>query len=82
MIRQVLKPRSCDVGSVHVGFSVEDIDALVARIATMGWNPWAGCRRLKPASAPDFALSHVRGPDGMTLEFLQRPKETAWAAAS
>jgi catechol 2,3-dioxygenase-like lactoylglutathione lyase family enzyme len=35
--RQVMKPRSCDVGSVHVAFYVENIDALLERIGVMGW---------------------------------------------
>src|ERR1700741_5360482 len=28
--REIYRPRSCDVGSVHVGFYVENIDALLA----------------------------------------------------
>jgi catechol 2,3-dioxygenase-like lactoylglutathione lyase family enzyme len=41
--RQTYKPRSSDVGSVHMGFYVENIDAL------LGWLP------LNPASAKGFA---------------------------
>jgi catechol 2,3-dioxygenase-like lactoylglutathione lyase family enzyme len=78
--RQVLKPRSCDVGSVHVGFFVEDIDSLVARIATMGWNPLGQVQTIETGERAGLRLVYVRGPDGVTLEFLQRPKEAARAA--
>jgi len=31
--REVIRPRACDVGSVHIGLYVADMDAALARVA-------------------------------------------------
>jgi catechol 2,3-dioxygenase-like lactoylglutathione lyase family enzyme len=31
--RKTMKPRSCDVGSVHIGFYVDDMDVALARVS-------------------------------------------------
>ena len=53
--RQTYKPRSCDVGAVHLGFYVENMDALLARVASAGGSRSAMCRPLSSASAQGFA---------------------------
>jgi hypothetical protein len=53
--RQTYKPRSSDVGSVHTAFYVENIDALLARIASFVGRRSAMFRPLNPASAKGFA---------------------------
>ena len=68
--RQVMKPRSCDVGSVHVAFYVENIDALLARIGAMGWTALSKVQRVETGDRAGLRLVYVRGPDGVTLEFL------------
>jgi catechol 2,3-dioxygenase-like lactoylglutathione lyase family enzyme len=73
--RQVMKPRSCDVGSVHVAFQVEDLDALLARIAAAGWSALSQVLRVESGERAGLRLVYVRGPDGVTLEFLEYPKE-------
>src|SRR5437763_5092509 len=35
--RQQLRPRPCDVGSVHVAFQVDDLDAVLSAFAASGW---------------------------------------------
>ncbi len=35
--RQHLRPRPCDVGSVHIAFVVDDLDAVLSAIASSGW---------------------------------------------
>jgi catechol 2,3-dioxygenase-like lactoylglutathione lyase family enzyme len=73
--RQTYKPRSCDVGSVHVAFYVEDIDALLARIASAGWLPVGKTQTVESGEREGLRLIYVRGPDGVTIEFLQRPED-------
>jgi catechol 2,3-dioxygenase-like lactoylglutathione lyase family enzyme len=77
--RQVLKPRSCDVGSVHVGFHVANIDAWLERLSTMGWNALGKVQTIESGERAGLSLVYVRGPDGMTLEFLQSPTEALMA---
>jgi catechol 2,3-dioxygenase-like lactoylglutathione lyase family enzyme len=73
--RQVIKPRSCDVGSVHVAFQVENIDALLARIDAMGWNALSRVQRVESGERAGLRLVYVRGPDGVTLEFLEQSQD-------
>jgi catechol 2,3-dioxygenase-like lactoylglutathione lyase family enzyme len=75
--RRVLKPRSCDVGSVHVGFHVKNIDALLQQIAALGWRPLGRVQTIVSGERIGLRLAYVRGPDGVTLEFLQRPEALA-----
>ena len=74
--RQVLKPRSCDVGSVHVAFYVANIDALVMRLNSKGWNALSEVQTVASGERAGLRLVYVRGLDGVTLEFLQRPDDT------
>ena len=71
--RQIYKPRSCDVGSVHVGFYVENIDALLARTASIGWVPVSEVQTVPSGDREGLRLVYVRSPDGITVEFLQLP---------
>jgi catechol 2,3-dioxygenase-like lactoylglutathione lyase family enzyme len=73
--RQTYKPRSSDVGSVHVGFYVENIDALLARIASFGWLPVGNVQTVESGERKGLRLIYVRGPDGVTIEFLQLPED-------
>jgi catechol 2,3-dioxygenase-like lactoylglutathione lyase family enzyme len=77
--RKVMKPRSCDVGSVHVAFRVENIDALLERISAVGWNALSGVQKVESGERTGLRLVYVRGPDGVTLEFLEYPKGRAEA---
>ncbi len=73
--RRVFKPRSCDVGSVHVAFYVDNIDALLMRLSGMGWNALGKVQTVEGGDRAGLRLVYVRGPDGVTLEFLQLPKD-------
>jgi hypothetical protein len=67
--RQTYKPRSSDVGSVHMGFYVENIDAL------LGWLPVGNVQAVESGERKGLRLIYVRGPDGVTIEFLQLPED-------
>ena len=73
--RQIFKPRSSDVGSVHLAFYVENIDALLARLASVGWLTVGEVQTVESGERQGLRLIYVRGPDGITLEFLQRPED-------
>jgi catechol 2,3-dioxygenase-like lactoylglutathione lyase family enzyme len=72
--REVIKPRSCDVGSVHVALYVEDMDAALARLAEARWFPVAEPQRVEGGERDGLRLIYVRGPDGVTIELLQLPR--------
>jgi catechol 2,3-dioxygenase-like lactoylglutathione lyase family enzyme len=72
--RTVMRPRSCDCGSVHVGLRVDDLDALLERIAESGWHPIGIPQTVEEGERAGLRLAYVRGPDGVTLEFLQDGK--------
>jgi catechol 2,3-dioxygenase-like lactoylglutathione lyase family enzyme len=73
--RETYRPRSCDVGSVHLGFYVENIDALIARVASAGWLPVGKTQTVESGEREGLRLIYVRGPDGVTIELLQRPED-------
>jgi catechol 2,3-dioxygenase-like lactoylglutathione lyase family enzyme len=75
--RRTYKPRSSDVGSVHLAFYVENIDALVARVASVGWPAVGKIQTVESGERKGLRLIYVRSPDGVTIEFLQRPDDTA-----
>ena len=79
--RKLLRPRSCDVGSVHVGFYVTGVDALLARLAEAGWNALGEIQTVESGERAGLRLVYVRGPDGVTLEFLQRPDDALTSTA-
>ena len=71
--RQILKPRSVDVGSAHLAFTVSDLDEMLGRVEAAGWQ-----RLGVPQSIPDgpregYRVAYVRGPEGHTIEFFGRP---------
>ncbi|MBR0695534.1 VOC family protein [Bradyrhizobium lablabi] len=72
--RQIYKPRPSDVGSVHLAFYVENIDALLARSASIGWLPVGKVQTVESGDLKGLRMIYVRAPDGVTLEFLQLPE--------
>ncbi len=66
---------------MHVAFYVANIDALLTRLSTMGWNALSNVQRVEAGERAGLRLVYVRGPDGVTLEFFQRPDEALAPAA-
>jgi catechol 2,3-dioxygenase-like lactoylglutathione lyase family enzyme len=71
--RKIYKPRSSDVGSVHLAFYVENIEALVARCTCVGWPSVCEIQTVESGERKGVRLVYIRGPDGVTIEFIQRP---------
>ncbi len=65
--RQIYRPRSCDVGSVHLTFAVSNIDEMIARVEAVQWGRLGPIETLPNGTR----AAYVRGPDGHTLEFMQ-----------
>ena len=71
--RQHIRPRPCDVGSVHVAFVVDHLDALLSAITASGWKAAGTPQTLKAGPNAGKRVVYVRDPDGTTIEFMQAP---------
>jgi catechol 2,3-dioxygenase-like lactoylglutathione lyase family enzyme len=69
--RKRVDVRPCDVGSVHVAFSVDNLDAVLSMIAASGWKPAGLPQTLQSGPNAGKRVVYVRDPDGTTIEFMQ-----------
>jgi catechol 2,3-dioxygenase-like lactoylglutathione lyase family enzyme len=68
--------RPCDVGHVHVALTIENLDAILERIAASGWKAAGKPQTLKSGPNAGKRVVYVRDPDGTTIEFMQPPKKS------
>jgi catechol 2,3-dioxygenase-like lactoylglutathione lyase family enzyme len=68
-LRTSLRP--CDVGSVHVAFTVDNLDAVLQKIAASGWKAAGKPQTLTVGPNAGKRVVYVRDPDGTTIEFMQ-----------
>ena len=73
--KQHVDLRPCDVGSVHVALTVDDLDAVLSKIAASGWKAAGKPQTLKTGPNARKRIVYVRDPDGTTIEFMQSPPE-------
>lgn len=66
--------RPCDVGSVHVAFTVDNLDAVLSAIAASGWKTAGKPQTLQSGPNAGKRVIYIRDPDGTTIEFMQVPK--------
>ena len=71
--RKRIALRPCDVGSVHVAFTVDNLDAVLATIAASGWKAAGQPQTLTAGPNAGKRVVYVRDPDGTTIEFMQPP---------
>ena len=71
--RKHVVPRPCDVGSVHVALTVDDLDGVLAVIAASGWKAAGKPQTLQAGPNAGKRVVYVRDPDGTTIEFMQPP---------
>ena len=69
--------RPCDVGSVHVALTVNDLDAVLQRIAASGWKTAGKPQTLQSGPNAGKRVVYVRDPDGTTIEFMQPPDQSS-----
>ena len=67
--------RPCDVGSVHVALTVDNLDAVLNTIAASGWKAAGKPQTLQFGPNAGKRVVYVRDPDGATIEFMQSPRE-------
>lgn len=63
--------RPCDVGSLHVAFTVDNLDAVLSAIAASGWRAVGKPQTLRSGPNTGKRVVYVRDPDGTTIEFMQ-----------
>ena len=71
--RKDLDLRPCDVGHVHVALTVDDLDAVLRKIAESGWKAAGEPQALTSGPNAGKRVVYVRDPDGTTIEFMQMP---------
>jgi catechol 2,3-dioxygenase-like lactoylglutathione lyase family enzyme len=71
--RKRIDVRPCDIGSVHVAFTVENLDAVLNTISTSGWRRTGEPQTLRSGPNAGRRVIYVRDPDGTTIEFMQLP---------
>jgi glyoxylase I family protein len=67
----------CDVGSVHVALTVDNLDAVLNAIAASGWKAAGKPQTLQSGPNAGKRVVYVRDPDGTTIEFMQPPSQTS-----
>ena len=84
--RKCVDLRPCDLGFVHVALLIDDLDAVLERIAASGWNAAGKPQTLTKGPNAGKRVVYVRDPDGTTIEFMQppirssKPRRVDWAA--
>ena len=71
--RKRLDPRPCDVGSVHIALTVDNLDGVLFAIAASGWKAAGAPQTLTVGPNAGKRVIYVRDPDGTTIEFMQPP---------
>jgi catechol 2,3-dioxygenase-like lactoylglutathione lyase family enzyme len=65
--------RPCDLGSVHVALTVDDLDAVLQTIAASSWKAPGTPQTLTVGPNAGKRVVYVRDPDGTTIELMQTP---------
>jgi Lactoylglutathione lyase and related lyases len=68
----VLQP--CDIGHLHVALTIENLDAILERIAASGWKAAGKPQTLTQGPNVGKRVIYVRDPDGTTIELMQAPE--------
>lgn len=71
--RAQFHPRPCDVGSIHVALTVDNLDAVLETIAASGWKAAGTPQTLTTGPNAGKRVIYVRDPDGTTIEPMQLP---------
>jgi catechol 2,3-dioxygenase-like lactoylglutathione lyase family enzyme len=65
--------RPCDVGHIHVALLVDNLEAVLKRIATHGWKTAGKPQTVATGPNAGKRVVYVRDPDGTTIEFMEMP---------
>jgi catechol 2,3-dioxygenase-like lactoylglutathione lyase family enzyme len=72
--RKRIDVRACDVGSVHVAFTVANLDSVLNAIAASGWRTAGKPQTLCSGPNAGKRVIYVRDSDGTIIEFMQPPE--------
>jgi len=61
----------CDVGHVHVALLVNNLEAILQKIASSAWKTAGEPQVLKTGPNAGKRVVYVRDPDGTTIEFME-----------
>ena len=75
--RKHIDLRPCDVGSVHVALTVDNLDAVMERMAASGWRAAGSPQTLTTGPNAGKRVIYVRDPDGTTIELMQLPPKVS-----
>jgi glyoxylase I family protein len=67
--------RPCDLGHAHVALLVDDLEAILERIAAHGWKAAGKPQMLLSGPNAGKRVVYVRDPDGATIELMQPRRE-------
>jgi catechol 2,3-dioxygenase-like lactoylglutathione lyase family enzyme len=59
---------------VHVALTVDNLDAILGKIAESGWKAAGKPQTLTTGPNAGKRVIYVRDPDGTTIEFMEMPK--------
>ncbi|TXN77188.1 VOC family protein [Methylobacterium sp. WL8] len=66
-------PAPFDPGSAHLALIVDDLDAVLSRIAGHGWKAQGIPQPIPTGERAGTRVVYAVGPDGSTIEFMQPP---------
>ena len=69
--------RPCDLGHMHVAFTVDDLDSILNTIAISGWKAAGQPQTITAGPNTGKRVVYVRDPDGTTIEFMEMPKRAS-----
>ena len=75
--RKRIDVRPCDVGSAHVALTVDNLDAVLEKISTVGWKAAGKPQTLTTGPNTGKRVIYVRDPDGTIIEFMQPPTQSS-----
>ena len=67
--------RPCDVGSVHIALTVDDLEAVLQKIGASGWKAAGKPQTLTTGPNAGKRVVYVYDPDGTTIEFMELASE-------
>jgi catechol 2,3-dioxygenase-like lactoylglutathione lyase family enzyme len=71
--REHITPRPCDTGFAHIAYDVSDLDAVMEAAAAHGIEPINPPASVDKGPNAGFRVVYSRDPDGITIEFIEKP---------
>ncbi len=66
---------TCNTGVAHLAFTVDDIEQTYRRLKAKGVRFVNPPQQAKEGRLKGWTISYLRGPDGITLEITEAPKD-------